>query len=181
MRKKHQYRAVFLDRDGVINEVFIRNGLSYAPHSVGDFRVIAGVSEALNSLSKASFKLVVVTNQPDVGKGLQTLESLDAMHGQLQRDLPIDLIKVCLHDDQAKCECRKPKPGMFLESAEELGIDLSRSFMVGDRWRDIEAGKAAGCKTLWVRTDYAEKKPTDPDWTVQDLLEAAQIILAEET
>jgi D-glycero-D-manno-heptose 1,7-bisphosphate phosphatase len=172
-------RAVFLDRDGVINRSFVRNGLPYPPASLADFEILPGVSKALLRLKEAGFILIVATNQPDVGKGTQRRDVVEAMHACLLRELPIDDIKVCWELDSAQCTCYKPKPGMLLAAAEEQEIDLASSFMVGDRWRDVGAGKAAGCFTIFIDRGYAEALRETPDATCADLGEAATIILRQ--
>jgi D-glycero-D-manno-heptose 1,7-bisphosphate phosphatase len=100
------------------------------------------------------------------------------MHAQLRKNLHIDAVKVCFHGDESKCECRKPKPGMLLEAARELGIDLHRSFMVGDRWRDVGAAHAAGCEALFLDYRYDEKRPEKPYLAVKSLSDAAEVILS---
>ena len=173
-------RAVFLDRDGVINRAVLRGGLPFPPESVQDLEVLPGVPEALELLRTAGFKLVVVTNQPDVARGRQTRAEVEAIHGFLTRTLPLDAVKVCYHDDADRCACRKPLPGMILEAAVELSVDLARSYMVGDRWKDIEAGERAGTTTILVENEYPEKKAGNPAATVGSLREAAEWILARE-
>lgn len=172
------HRAVFLDRDGVINRAVMRDGRPDSPSSVDDFELLPGVEEALTRLRQAAFRVIVVTNQPDVGKGVQHRELVEAMHERLRRCLPIDDIKVCYHTDADACHCRKPKPGMLLEAAKEWGLDLSLCVMVGDRWRDIEAGKAAGCRTILVRSPWAEQQAQAPDAVVASLHEASRLILS---
>ena len=171
-------RAVFLDRDGVINRAVLRNGRPYPPSSVDELEFLPGVSEAINALHQAGFRIIVVTNQPDVATGVQRREVVEAIHERIRHAFPIDDIKVCYHVDQDGCTCRKPKPGMLLEVATEWSLDLGQSFMVGDRWRDIEAGRAAGCRTILVKSNYAERQAEKPDAVVSSLLEASAFILA---
>ena len=171
-------RAVFVDRDGVINAVVLRNGRPHPPPSVEEMQLLPGVTEAINSLREGGFKIIVVTNQPDVARGVQDKDTVDAIHQKIQGALSIDEIKTCFHDDQDACPCRKPRPGMLTEAAKRWAVDLKRSFMVGDRWRDVEAGRAAGCKTILVGAGYAERKPKDPDAVVSSLLEASALILS---
>ena len=171
-------RAVFLDRDGVINTPVVRDGKPYAPESVDDLEIIEGVREALASLRNAGFLNIVVTNQPDVAIGKLKVETVEAMHRRLAGELDLDDIKVCYHGDADGCECRKPKPGMLLKAAREFGIDLGRSFLVGDRWRDVAAGQAAGCTSLFINYGYDEKHPEPPYIEVQSLAEASRRILA---
>jgi D-glycero-D-manno-heptose 1,7-bisphosphate phosphatase len=171
-------RAVFLDRDGVINRVLIRDGRPYPPASLDELEILPGVADALGDLKSAGFRLIVATNQPDVAKGTQRREMVEAFHDRLRQTLPIDAIHVCYHVDADGCACRKPRPGMLLEAARVWGIDVARSTMIGDRWRDIDAGRAAGCKTIWVRCDYEEQLPENPDAVVASLWEASRLILA---
>jgi len=169
--------AVFLDRDGVLNRALVRDGKPYPPASLEALEILPGVGEALGRLRAAGFLNVIVTNQPDVATGKQRREVVEAMHAFLEKNLAIDLIKVCLHADIDNCACRKPKPGMLLEAARELDIDLARSFMVGDRWRDVAAGQAAGCQAFFIDYGYAEKRPDKPYLAVKSLPEVAALIL----
>ena len=169
-------RAVFLDRDGVLNAAVVRGGVPYPPGDVADVRVLPGVEEACSRLRAAGFELVVVTNQPDIARGTQTLEAVERMNDALLAALPLDEVVVCPHDDADGCACRKPKPGMLLAAARRRGIDLAASFMVGDRWRDVEAGLRAGCRTVFVDRGYHERR-VQPDVSVSDLGEAAVWIL----
>lgn len=171
-------RAVFLDRDGVINRPVIRNGKPYPPQRIEDLEILPGVPQALHRLREAGFRLVVVTNQPDVARGAQGQDVIDAMHHQLRSTLPIDEFRVCFHDDADCCSCRKPKPGLLEAAAREGGLCLKSSFMVGDRWRDIEAGRSAGCKTVFVDWGYDERRPEQPDVTVKSLPDAVDWILS---
>ena len=170
-------RAVFLDRDGVLNRSMVRDGRPYAPTSLDEFELLPGVIEAVRSLRTAGFLLIVVTNQPDVATGVVSAGVLDAIHRKLRGLLALDEIKVCCHVDADECLCRKPWPGMLLAAAREWSIDLDRSFMVGDRWRDVSAGKAAGCTTIFVDCGYAERQVDAPDFVVTSLAEAVKIIL----
>jgi D-glycero-D-manno-heptose 1,7-bisphosphate phosphatase len=170
--------AVFLDRDGVINRAVVRNGKPYPPASLEAFEFLPGVVEAVAALRAAGYLIIVTTNQPDVATGKQSREVVDAMHDRLRRELAVDEIRVCFHVDADRCLCRKPLPGMLLEAAEHWHIDLSASVMVGDRWRDIEAGRAAGCRTVFIDYNYAEPRPEAPDAVLESLLAASTWILA---
>jgi D-glycero-D-manno-heptose 1,7-bisphosphate phosphatase len=172
--------AVFLDRDGVLNEAVVRDGRPYPPDSLQTLRLCDGVAEGLSALHGAGYRLIVVTNQPDVGAGRQPQPTVEAIHDHMRQLLPLDDVRVCYHTDANGCECRKPKPGMLLDAAADWQIDLGRSFMVGDRWRDIEAGRAAGCRTILIGAGYAERPATGFDWHVESLLEASRVILNEE-
>jgi D-glycero-D-manno-heptose 1,7-bisphosphate phosphatase len=171
-------RAVFLDRDGVINRAVVRDGRPYAPDSLDALVLLPGVPEALAALRAAGFRLVVVTNQPDVGAGRQTREAVERIHAWMQANLPLDDVRVCYHTDADGCACRKPKPGMLCDAAAAWHIDVPASFMVGDRWRDIDAGRAAGCRTIYVRGEHDEPEPAGSDATVDSLLEASRLILS---
>lgn len=174
-----QLPAVFLDRDGVIVVPEFRDGRSFAPTQIEQFQIYSSAAEHLHRLKNAGYRIVVVTNQPDIGRGIIPVAIVDEMHRRLCEELPIDLIKVCAHTTADGCKCRKPKPGMLLEAAAELGIDLSRSFMVGDRKSDVEAGRAAGCRTVFIDLGYTEPRPCDMDVTVRSIKEAADAILQE--
>jgi D-glycero-D-manno-heptose 1,7-bisphosphate phosphatase len=172
-------KAVFLDRDGVIVIPEFRDGRSFAPVRLQDYRFYPGVSPALARLKAAGYLLVVVTNQPEVGRGLIAEEVLTEMHRRLLASFPIDSIKVCRHMPAEDCNCRKPKPGMLLDAASELAISLADSYMVGDRTTDVDAGRAAGCKTVFIDLGYAsEMKPENACFTAFSIEQAADIILA---
>ncbi len=170
--------AVFLDRDGVLNRVFERDGVTHPPACVEDFTLLPGVAEAVQRLHAVGFALVVVTNQPDVARGTQTREGVEAIHERLRAELPMLEVLACYHDDADGCDCRKPKPGMLREAARRWAIDLRRSFLVGDRWSDVAAGQAAGCRTLLVEMPYSDGARCQPDHRVHDLAEAVEWILA---
>lgn len=170
-------RAVFLDRDGVINRAAVRGGKPFPPATAAGVEVLPGVASALERLKAAGYLLIVVTNQPDVARGTQSRSVVEAIHARLASLLPIDEFRACYHDDKDACACRKPKPGLILEAARDRGVDLSASAMVGDRWRDVEAGRSAGCTTVFLDHGYAERRPEDPDAVVASLEEAAEWIL----
>ena len=172
-------RAVFLDRDGVINRAIVRDGKPYPPATVQQLEILPGVQEALEKLHAANYLLIVVTNQPDVARGAAKMEDVEHFNSILSSQLPIDEFLTCYHDSGDGCDCRKPLPGSLLKAAKEHQIDLSKSFMVGDRWRDIEAGQRAGCKTFFVNCRYTEQQPEMPDFIVSSLLEAQKIITGE--
>jgi D-glycero-D-manno-heptose 1,7-bisphosphate phosphatase len=146
--------AVFLDRDGVLNEVVTRQGRVESPRVLGEFRIVPEAPESVARLREAGFRIFIVTNQPDLQRGLLPSSELEAMLDLLHGRLGYDEAAVCPHDDAAGCECRKPKPGMLLRLADEWNVDRGRSYMVGDTWRDVEAGRAAGCRTVLLRTWY---------------------------
>jgi D-glycero-D-manno-heptose 1,7-bisphosphate phosphatase len=171
-------RAVFLDRDGVLTRALVRDGQAYAPVTPAEMEIDADAPAALARLKAAGFLLVVVTNQPDVARGITRLQDVEAMHAALRAALPLDACLVCYHDDRDACACRKPQPGMLLQAAAAHAIDLAKSFMVGDRWRDIDAGASAGCRTVWIDRGYRERGPDHaPDARVDSLRAAADWIV----
>ena len=170
-------RAVFLDRDGVINRAMVRNRKPYPPANLAEMEILPGVGAAMAAFHAAGWMLVVVTNQPDVARGTTPRADVEAINHFLQQQLPIDEFRTCYHDGGDGCTCRKPLPGALLDSANANNIDLAASFMVGDRWRDMEAGTSAGCKTIFIDYDYDEKQPETIDFSVRSLTEAAIIIL----
>jgi len=170
-------RAVFLDRDGVLNAAVVKDGKPYPPATADALEILPGVGDALAKLRAAGYLLVVVTNQPDVARGAQTRAAVDAIHARLRTELPLDAIYTCFHDDSDACTCRKPAPGLIVTAAAAFGIDLAHSFMVGDRWRDIEAGLAAGCPAIFIDREYAERKPAGFAVKVTGLPAAAAWIL----
>jgi D-glycero-D-manno-heptose 1,7-bisphosphate phosphatase len=173
-------RAVFLDRDGVLNEPVVRNGRPYPPAGPHDVVICDGADDALGALHQAGFVLVCVTNQPDVARGAVASHTVDAINARLMDALPLDAMYVCRHDDADDCACRKPKPGLIHQAALELGLDVAASYLVGDRWRDIDAGAAAGCRTVLVDRSYDERTSTmPPDARVTSIAAAAAWILSE--
>lgn len=172
-------RAVFLDRDGVLNKAYIRNGKPYSPDTIEEMIIVPDAAEALDRLRQHGFRLIVATNQPDIARGRLTRGEVDAMNTHLRDELPLDAIEMCIHDDADQCNCRKPKPGLLLHAAERDGIALAESYMVGDRFRDIEAGHSAGCRTILVGNGYGEAFKVRPDAIVSTLAEAADWILKQ--
>jgi D-glycero-D-manno-heptose 1,7-bisphosphate phosphatase len=170
-------KAVFLDRDGVINRAFLIDGNPVPPKNLNDLEVLAGVKESIDLLIRSNFEIVVVTNQPDVGRGVITQESVESINDYLSHELGIKHFLVCFHDDPDSCECRKPKPGLLLKASRDLNIDLRKSFMVGDRWRDVSAGQAAGCQCFFIDYGYEEKSPVLPYTRVSSLIDATRLIL----
>lgn len=173
-------RAVFLDRDGVLNRAIIRAGEPYPPVSLGELEILPDVPGALATLKECGFLLLVVTNQPDVARGSQQRAVVESIHEALRTALPIDDFFICYHDDRDACGCRKPKPGLLLQAAAKYGLELKSSYLIGNRWRDIEAGQAAGCATLWIDRGYAERGPAQaPTMQVKSCTEAARWIVGE--
>lgn len=190
MGDQRLHAAVFLDRDGTIN---VEKDYLYRPN---DFEFISGAPQAIARLKQAGYKVIVVTNQSGVARGYFTENEVHLLHDYIQRELArfdcaIDAFYICPHHPEhgqgsykVDCSCRKEQPGMILQAASDHGIDLSRSFMVGDKRADVEAGRAAGCRSILVRTGYGaseEKKlGTNDAIIVNDLTQAADYILRTE-
>ncbi len=172
-------RAVFLDRDGVLNRAVVRDGKPYPPTDLKSFEILPEVGPALAALKSAGFLLIVATNQPDVARGVQTLSTVESMHDILRQSLPLDGICACYEEDGPDCTCYKPKPGLLLDAASKLNVNLRASYMVGDRWRDVGAGVAAGCTTIFIDRHYAEDLRDTPDISCGNLAEAAAAILKD--
>ena len=171
-------RAVFLDRDGVLNRAVVKNGKPHPPASVAELEIVPEAKRALQRLRGKGYKLLVVTNQPDVARGVASKESVEAINRKLSAALELDEVYVCYHRDSDHCDCRKPKPGLLLHAARQHQINLAESFMVGDRWRDVEAGQNAGVRTILIDNGYDEKGPAQPpNARVHSLNEAADWIL----
>jgi D-glycero-D-manno-heptose 1,7-bisphosphate phosphatase len=170
-------RAVFLDRDGVLNEPVVRGGVPHPPESLEDLVVTPETEEACRAFKGAGLLLIVVTNQPDLARGTRDRNTVDAINDELRRRLGLDDVLVCPHDDADGCPCRKPQPGLLLDAASRWNVGLGGSVMVGDRWRDVEAGRRAGCSTVLVRRDYDERAATGANHVVDDLREAVPWIL----
>jgi D-glycero-D-manno-heptose 1,7-bisphosphate phosphatase len=170
-------RAVFLDRDGVINHAMVRDGRPYPPATIEEFTIVGEARQCLHRLKQLGFHLFVVTNQPDVARGSQSVSVVDGMHDKLREALPVDDVLVCFHDDAADCACRKPRPGLLLAAQHKHRVELSESFLIGDRWKDIDAGHAAGCKAILIDRHYQERLPrTEPDARVPTLDAAVEWI-----
>ena len=168
-----------MDRDGVINRAMVRDGKPYPPKDFHELEILPGVAEALTLLKQAGYQLIVVTNQPDVARGTASKETVESINQFLRDHLPLDEFRTCYHDDHEACDCRKPKPGAMISAAQQHDISLDKSYMVGDRWRDIEAGSRAGCQTVFIDYGYNEKQPDHVDYRVHSLHEAALVILGE--
>ncbi|HZR06408.1 MAG TPA: HAD-IIIA family hydrolase [Candidatus Udaeobacter sp.] len=182
---KHEVarRAVFLDRDGVINRAVVRNGHPYPPSCAEDFELHDDVADGCARLKAANFLLVVITNQPDVGRGKQNREAIEAMHIKMKSALSLlDRIEICYHAGARygePCECRKPRPGLILRAAAELKIDLGASYVIGDRWRDVDCARSAGCRAIFIQRGYQENLREVPDFTVVNFSEAVDAVLRD--
>ena len=169
--------GIFLDRDGVICRTFIRNGKPFAPRSLEEFKLMPNSRRSVMQLKQAGFIVVVVTNQPDIGNGFVNNEVINEMHQKLLEKTLVNDIIVCPHRQDYGCKCRKPEPGMLFTASEKYGIDLRKSFMVGDRASDIEAGEKAGCRTVFIDRHYSEPPPPAPEAIVNSLQKAVKYIL----
>lgn len=168
-------KAVFLDRDGVLNKAIVKDGKPYPPATMDELEIIDDAPDALTALKRQGYLLIGATNQPDVSRGTTSKAFVESINAVLLDKLPLNDIKVCYHDDADCCDCRKPLPGLLVQAAKEYDIDLTKSFMIGDRWKDIDAGKKAGCQTIWINREYSEKRPTT-DFMTTSLTDASNWI-----
>jgi len=173
-----QRRAVFFDRDGVLDRAKVIDGKPYPPQSLAEAELMPDALDACRAFAGAGALLICVTNQPDVARGTQSVENVEAINAWLMETLGLDACRVCWHDDVEGCLCRKPKPGLLLQAAEAYDVDLAASIMIGDRWRDIEAGQRAGCHTVFLDYHYAERQPDAPDFVFSSLAEAVAPVLS---
>lgn len=167
--------AVFFDRDGVLIKTNVINGKPYAIKSLTELVILPSALELIQAYKQSGYKIIVVTNQPDVGNGLVAQSAVEAINASLLTNLPIDLVKVCYHKQTDGCACRKPRTGMFNDAAAELNLDLSKSIMIGDRSSDIVAGHNAGCFTIFIDYGYNERLELQPDLTVSSLTDVLQL------
>lgn len=169
--------CLFLDRDGVVNESIVREGKPYPPSDHGEVRYIPGIQSLCKAAHDAGWLVIIATNQPDVGRGTIPISFVEEIHSRMRQDLMVDQIKTCYDPGRGEESFyRKPAPGMLLEAAREHGIDLCSSYMIGDRWRDVACGKAAGCKTIFLDYGYDEELTVTPDFIVTTLREAAKLL-----
>ena len=173
---KIKRKAIFLDRDGVLNKAIVRNRKPYPPSTIDELEILDGVYKGVEFLKHSGYKLIVITNQPDVARGLTTIEEVNEINNSIIKLLNVDEIICCFHDDSENCECRKPKPGMILEAVKKWNIDLSLSYLIGDRWRDIQTAKNIGLTSILIKYDYDEKK-INANFECNNLEEAANFIL----
>jgi D-glycero-D-manno-heptose 1,7-bisphosphate phosphatase len=168
--------AVFLDRDGVLAEAIVRaDGKVYAPTHVEDFVVVSEAAEQVARLRAAGFLCILFTNQPELANGLLLQADLDEMHRRLRAAVPLDDVYVCPHDKAEGCRCHKPATGLIDDAVARWGIDLAASYVIGDRWRDVEAGRAAGCYSILIERPYSAASRADA--RVGTLEEAVDTVL----
>ncbi len=169
-------RAIFLDRDGVLNETIIKKKEITSPLNLDELKLIPGVKETLFTFKKYGYLLIMVTNQPDIARNKNTKKNVEEINNFLKNHLNLDDIFVCYHDDKDFCDCRKPKSGMLIEASKKYNIDLLKSYIIGDRWRDVGAGKNAKCKTIFIDFKYQEKLISKPDYTITNIADARNIV-----
>ena len=173
--------CIFLDRDGVINEVNLVDGKPHPPKNLEQLKILPGVNDSLVCLKNAGYLLIIVTNQPDVARGMTRKTTVEDINRFISNSLPIDDIYTCFHDANDHCGCRKPLPGAIISAKSKWDINIANSFMIGDRWKDVEAGIAAGCKTVFIDCKYNEKRPPTFDFKANDLQSATRFILEGNT
>lgn len=171
-------KAVFFDRDGVVIEPKIINRKPYPVNNLGQVHIYCGMRDTMAILMKMGYLVFIITNQPDVSRKTQSIETVNEINQFLLDNLPIDDIFMCIHSDEDKCECRKPKPGLLLQAKEKYDIDFSKSFLIGDRWKDIDAGYAVGCTTILIDRNYKEKWSFNTDFVIKDISEILEVIYA---
>ena len=169
-------KAIFLDRDGVINNIIVSNGLPLSPLKFEEFKILPGVRESISKLKKLNFFCILVTNQPDVSRGKIKKDTVIKMNEYLKKELSLNDVFACFHDDKDNCQCRKPKPGLILDATKKWNINLNKSYMIGDRWKDIDAGTVSGCKTIFIDNKYNESIKSKPNYVSKDLFNAVKII-----
>lgn len=172
-------KAVFLDRDGVINRSITKSGKPVAPQNLSELFILPGVVKSIKAMHEANLTTIVVTNQPDVAKGIMSIDQVYEINHMISQATGITHFYICTHDEEENCSCRKPKPGLILDSSQELGVNPSGSYLIGDRWRDIEAGQEVGCQCFFIDYSYKEKRPRKPFTRVESLLEATEHILKD--
>jgi D-glycero-D-manno-heptose 1,7-bisphosphate phosphatase len=157
--------------------------MPHPPSHVEAFELYDDVPDGCARLKAASFLLVVITNQPDVGRGIQSREAVEAMNLKMQSALPLlDRIEICYHAGERygqPCTCRKPRPGMIHRVVAELNIDPKKSYVIGDRWRDVDCAHAAGCRAIFIQRGYKEILREAPDFTVPNFNDAVSAVLRD--
>lgn len=166
--------AVFLDRDGVLNEIVERDGQPASPRSLDELRLVPDL-EAVNRLADAGHLVFITTNQPDVARGHVGSDVIEGVMDRIRSRVHVDDTRVCTHEDADACACRKPKPGMLMDLARHWHVDLARSWMIGDMWQDVAAARAAGCRSVLIRTAY--NRDASADLEADTLAEAVERVL----
>ena len=169
-------RAVFIERDGILNEVRTGPKQQITPIGLEDFKILTSVSEALKKLKAVGYVVIATTNQPGLSRGYQSRRELDRMHELLRGNLPLDDIMVCPHDEADHCPCRKPRSGLLVEAAFKWHLNLDHSFVVSDKWQDAEAARTAGCTSLLVQSPWVGN--VHHDFVLNDIDAIAEKILS---
>ena len=175
-KKNIMRRAIFLDRDGVLNETIIKEKEITSPLKLDELKIFPDAKETLLTFKKCGYLLIMVTNQPDIARNKNTKKNVEEINDCLKNYLKLDDVCVCYHDDKDFCNCRKPKSGMLIEASKKHNIDLPKSFIIGDRWRDVEAGKNVKCKTIFIDFKYQEKLKNKPDYIITNIADAKNIV-----
>jgi D-glycero-D-manno-heptose 1,7-bisphosphate phosphatase len=170
-------KAVFLDKDGILNNVVFRENQPASPRTPSEFSIIDDAIEPVQRIKEAGFLTIVVTNQPDISRGLMQWDDLYPMLDDLKEHFPLDDVCICAHDDKDACPCRKPKPGLLTEAAKKWGIDLKKSYLIGDGKKDVLAAKAAGCKAVKLKRPY--NQDVTFHYAVDSMSDAAEWILKD--
>jgi D-glycero-D-manno-heptose 1,7-bisphosphate phosphatase len=147
-------RAVFVERDAILNEVRTGPKNQITPLTLEEFRVNQKAVEPMRRLKAVGFVLIGTTNQPGLSRGYQSRRELDRMHDLLRRTFPLDDLLVCPHDETDHCPCRKPRPGLLIEAAFKWHLNLDHSFVISDKWQDAEAARTAGCTSLLLKSPW---------------------------
>jgi D-glycero-D-manno-heptose 1,7-bisphosphate phosphatase len=169
-------KAIFFDRDGVLNKTLLKNGKPYAPRNIKDFKIISDAYSILSYLKSLNYLMFVVTNQPDVGNGYMDKIIVEEMHEMILDQLPIQEIFTCYHSQKDNCSCRKPKTGMLEKAHKKFNLNIKDCFIVGDRFSDIEAGQKFKFQTVMIGTGYGEKPLAKPDFNIDKLEDLRSII-----
>lgn len=165
-------RAFFLDRDGVINKSLLKKGKPLAPREFKQFKIIKNVDKSLIFLKKQGFKNIIITNQPDIKKGLIKNSTSKRINKEIKKKLQIDDIFICKHTDEDNCNCRKPKTGLIKKAKKKWNIDLKKSYLIGDRWRDIFLANKLKINCFYIDKNYKERKPKKYNYKVKNLYAA---------
>src|SRR2546425_1474666 len=168
-------RAVFIERDGILNEVGVGPKNPIVPLTLEEFRIKKEAEPSLKKLKKAGFVLIVTSNQPGLSRGYQSRRELDRMHDLVKRCFPIDDLMICPHDESDHCPCRKPRPGLLIEAAFKWHLNLDHSFVISDKWQDAEAARTAGCTSLLLKSPYVGQ--VHHDFVLSDLETIVEKIL----
>ena len=169
-------KAVFLDRDGVVSRAVVINNRPFSIRRASDLQILDEVNEALGIFGKLALIPIIISNQPDVARGLLSQLEHEKIESKIVTLTGISKIYTCTHDEKDNCFCRKPKPGLILKAAEDHDIDITKSYLIGDRWRDMDLAKNVDCRSFFINRNYEEKYPEYFDYETGSILESAKII-----